>query len=85
MKTGWKKYQIGNCLRGIYEFKARSIKEAWDKGCAIFNKGFPTLSKSRGRSVSLWEYDDTILPIFKTKWAHDEDALRAKDRHFSNH
>ena len=81
----YKQYELGNGLRGTYRFKARSIKEAWTKGCKMFNRGFPTRSKSCGRHVILSVYDSTILPMYKTKWVIDQDNLPPKKRHFCNH
>lgn len=76
MKT-WKKYKLGKGLRGTFFFKARSIKEAWEKGCKMFNRrAFPTDSRSRGRHVVLYVYDSSVLPMFKTKWVIDQDTYR---------
>jgi len=83
--SNWQQYELGNYLRGTYRFKARSIKEAWEKGCKLFNRGFPTHSKSHGRNVLLSVYDPTVLVIFKTKWNLDQDKLPPKKRFFSNH
>lgn len=80
----WKQYQLGNGLRGMYQYKARSIKEAWDIGCRRFNRGFPTKSPS-GRSVTMEVWDNTTLPMLKTKWNHDQDKLPPKKRFYMNH
>jgi len=81
----WKKYMLGNYLRGFYAFKARSIKEAWKKGCARFNAGFPSPGSRHGRSVHLHVWDATVLPVLKTKWVIDQDRLPAAKRYYSNH
>lgn len=79
--NGWHEYKIGNPLRGYFSFKARGgLAEAWKKGCAIFNKGYPCKA---GRWITLSIKDNSLIPT--TKWIRTQMELPVKERYFSNH
>lgn len=80
-KNPYKKYRLGNALRGHYVFKARSVKEAWAKGCKLFNEGFPS---DNGRSVILEVNDETKITL-TTPWEIAQNKLPPEKRYFDNH
>jgi len=79
----YKTYKIGNGLRGNITFKARSIKEAWTKGCAKFNRWCPS-EGTAGRAVFLELLDETKITL-TTPWSLAQNALPKKKRHYCNH
>lgn len=79
MKNSWKKWEIGNPLRGYFYFKARTIEEAWEKGCKIFNQAYPS---KKGRQICLELNDDTLVPT--TKFTIEQMKLPPDKRCFIN-
>lgn len=79
--NGWKKFKLGNVLRGEYYFKARNLREAWARGCRYFNRGFP--SSGPGRVVYLSQEEIRgLLPT--TQWILDQSKRPKEERYFSN-
>lgn len=84
MKNPYKKFRIGNGLRGNITFKARSIKEAWKRGCKMFNDWCPSEFSKDGRSVYLEMEDDTRVTL-TTKWYLEQNKLPLSKRYYSNY
>lgn len=82
-KNPYKKYRIGNALRGNIQFKARSTKEAWKIGCRLFNEWVPSEGEV-GRSVVLEVYDESKITL-TTPWEIKQSKMPPKKRYFSNH
>lgn len=63
-----------------HPFKARSIHEAWKKGCGIMNRACPS---KKGRLVYL-SLHEMRQPQFVTQYIKDQMKLPAGERYFSN-
>lgn len=79
-RNPWIKFRLGNGLRGYVHFKARTVADAWQRGCASFNQWCPS---KNGRMVYLDQEGSGDIE-YTTRHVLSELRKKPADRYSSN-